>query len=379
MVYIHLKRPVRGHRVNKIVNSFANLSKKYPRQYIRPPFLSNKVPCTFKPWKNPVIGQCNHSCTDNKCNVKYCAVRVQHIWEEFLAYRRQLPADLDPYYAKDQKDYMNRMIECKKQIQRFHQSKLLKKESLHVSDFRKINHSIQKAYIENILWEKDMLEVKHQVCRDCHQCSLNLSINKDNVCSNCSPIVPYWIDDSGVKKYDVPAVLTGLTVAEKLLIQRINPLVPMVYIGHGHSGIKGHVCAFVQDVDFVAESLPNLPKNVKIVKVSKRYKNKEGEIITKVYSVRKEKVLNALHWLVRYHSEYRKAFEDGSLNINADNLSWITDPNGCGNLYDYVSSLDLPVNDDKVSLYCFQLTCCFLQIQILDKTFFFQNVYVGPK
>ena len=45
--------------------------------------------------------------------------------------------------------------------------------------------------------------------------------------------LPVWYNDEGVPQYYVPSVLSSLTQAEKLLIQRISPFVPLQHLKQG--------------------------------------------------------------------------------------------------------------------------------------------------
>jgi hypothetical protein len=49
---------------------------------------------------------------------------------------------------------------------------------------------------------------------------------------------------NNIIKYTLPSELQHLTLAEKLLIQHISPLVPVVHIKNGILGTRGHVVSF---------------------------------------------------------------------------------------------------------------------------------------
>jgi hypothetical protein len=44
--------------------------------------------------------------------------------------------------------------------------------------------------------------------------------------------------------FDLPKELAHLTMAEKLLIQRVSPLVPVIHIKNGILGVRGHIVSF---------------------------------------------------------------------------------------------------------------------------------------
>ena len=60
--------------------------------------------------------------------------------------------------------------------------------------------------------------------------------------------LPTWKTKNNIIKYTLPSELQHLTLAEKLLIQRVSPLVPVIHIKNGILGIRGHVVSFFQDI-----------------------------------------------------------------------------------------------------------------------------------
>ena len=76
--------------------------------------------------------------------------------------------------------------------------------------------------------------------------------------------------------YTVPAELSGLTIAEKLLIQRVSPFVPLSHIKNGTFGLSGHVCAFEQSVDNLFNVLPRTESDVDFIKVVQRVRAEIG-------------------------------------------------------------------------------------------------------
>ena len=180
-----------------------------------------------------------------------------------------------------------------------------------------------------------MTNIHHEICSACNECSLNLTVNQRGICPRCADkrsssnyteenvMIPIWIDDEGVKRRDVPVELECLTIAEKLLIQRVSPLIPIHHIKNGTLGIKGHVCSFMQNIDELASSLPKLPKEVKAIRMIRTHEGLDGLPTTTTYVVNRRRVMNALHWLVRYHTDYKQAYEKGDLTIDEANLDWI--------------------------------------------------------
>ena len=114
--------------------------------------------------------------------------------------------------------------------------------------------------------------------------------------------------------------LECLTIAEKLLIQRVSPLIPIHHIKNGTLGIKGHVCSFMQNIDELVSSLPKLPKEVKAIRMIRTHEGLDGLPTTKTYVVNRRRVMNALHWLVRYHKDYKQAYDGGRSHADQSKL-----------------------------------------------------------
>ena len=94
---------------------------------------------------------------------------------------------------------------------------------------------------------------------------------------------------------------------------------PLTHVKSGIMGCKGHVCCFPQRLESICTELPRLPSEVNSVKLLRKYQNESGETVSKLMTIRKEKVLKALQWLVEYNEEYR------DVKILESNLDWMGD------------------------------------------------------
>jgi hypothetical protein len=81
--------------------------------------------------------------------------------------------------------------------------------------------------------------------------------------------LPTWTE-KGEIMYHVPRKLSNLSIAEKLLIQLVSPLIPVIHIKNGILGSRGHIVSFFQDITSIATVLPRLPNEVTIVKVIRK-------------------------------------------------------------------------------------------------------------
>ena len=169
-----------------------------------------------------------------------------------------------------------------------------------------------------------------QICIKCAK-------RKDNNYFTQTKQLPLWFDSSGVARHNVPEELSSLTLAEKLLIQKISPFVPLEHIRQGVMGLKGHVCCFEQDISNVCCELPRLPTDVSIIRVVREIQAEIGNsstTSTKVYRVNKQRILAALHWLKRHNKEYKE------ISIVESNLDWLSETEG-----ELLSSGDIVDND----------------------------------
>ena len=85
-------------------------------------------------------------------------------------------------------------------------------------------------------------------------------------------------------------------------------------------GLKGHVCAFEQDIEEFMNKLPRSPKDVTVIKVLKSIQSEVGsndQSRTEAFKVRKQQVLDALRFLKKHNKVYR------DIEIDEKRLEWI--------------------------------------------------------
>ena len=201
-----------------------------------------------------------------------------------------------------------------------------------------------EKYNSFIEFEERCEAMSHSVCLCCHTASLKRKVNKKNLCVTCAShkdidyylkrdALPVWYEDGKktvgydrhLPQYHVPFVLWCLSTAEKMLIQRLSPIVPLHHIKKGVCGIKGHVCTFEQDIDEFVQRLPRSKGDTTLLRVIKTIKSEVGDVTTtniKSYIVRKERVLNALLWLKKNNPLYY------DIVIDMSNLDWIDGEEG---------------------------------------------------
>lgn len=176
-------------------------------------------------------------------------------------------------------------------------------------------------------FEATMLQLSYKKCDVCHQRRLKILVT-DGICSRCrsqkgkytfchgNKTLPTWVKNNMIK-YSVPPELQNLTIAEKLLIQRISPLIPVIHIKNGSVGSRGHVVSFFQDISGICNELPKLPTDVSVVKILRSGITAEGENVSRTLTVNRNKVISALKWLKLHNPLY------SDIKIVESNLSWM--------------------------------------------------------
>ena len=113
----------------------------------------------------------------------------------------------------------------------------------------------------------------YKFCNVCTDCYDNLGkYTTDNL------VIPYWIDDGGNIRTDVPMELESLKFAEKQLIALAKSHMNLVHLKNGTLGSTGHVVALEQDISEISTELPRLPSDVKIVKIMRKGMNRKQEV-----------------------------------------------------------------------------------------------------
>ena len=98
----------------------------------------------------------------------------------------------------------------------------------------------------------------------------------------------------------VPIELQNLTQTEEMLIARALPIMRVYIKPGGQRGYSGHCINLPQNVKELATSLPRYPKELAVIIV----KVKGRDNTFKDVSVRREKVHNALLWLIYNNPHY---------------------------------------------------------------------------
>lgn len=182
-------------------------------------------------------------------------------------------------------------------------------------------------------FEEQMKDLKHKHCICCHQVRLKMTVNKFGLCRDCEKknnpsfylehnLLPVWYKNGDVNsepQHHQPTELKDLSIAEKLLIQQVSPFVPLQHIRKGTFGLRGHVCAFEQNIEGLVTKLPRDKNSVEIIQVQQMVRSEIGSdaFQLKNYKVSRIKILRALKWLKQHNQEYK------NIQIDMTALDWI--------------------------------------------------------
>ena len=134
------------------------------------------------------------------------------------------------------------------------------------------------------------------------------------ICLQCSR------DKNSPKKFSVdnlmipstiPIELQGLTQIEEMLIARALPIMRVYIKPGGQRGYSGHCINLPQNIKDLVSTLPRYPKDLSVIIVKVRGRNNTFKDV----NVRRQKVLNALLWLLQNIPQYA----DISINLDALN------------------------------------------------------------
>ena len=217
-------------------------------------------------------------------------------------------------------------------------------------DYLNLFDITQNGSIEKQCWAKANINKFHKsvqyIVSQCIVCQeawpLKSKPRSPYVCSRCSR------DKRSPKKFScensmipshVPDEFQNLTQIEEMLIARALPIMRVYIKPGGQRGYSGHCINLPQNVKELATSLPRYPKDLAVIIVKVKGRDNTFRDVT----VRKEKVHNALIWLMNNNSHYSE------LTINEDALNSLP-VNGVPPDLMTVETDDDIVSDDNCSL-----------------------------
>jgi hypothetical protein len=137
--------------------------------------------------------------------------------------------------------------------------------------------------------------------------------------------IPYWIDRHGTIHTDVPRELNDLTFAEKQLITLASSHMTLIHLKNGTLESRGHCASVEQKISELFTNLPRKPGDLKLLNVRRSGRSSDTEVYERVSKVRKDKVLVALYWFMKYKLFYQYY----EVVIDPSNLDLMGDENEC--------------------------------------------------
>ncbi|CAB4030858.1 ATP-dependent DNA helicase PIF1, partial [Paramuricea clavata] len=182
-------------------------------------------------------------------------------------------------------------------------------------------------------------------CTICHEAwPLNSKPRSPDcyICSRCARDTKsprkFSLENSMIPS-PVPTELQNLTQVEEMLVARALPIMRVYIKPGGQRGYSGHCVNLPQNVKELATSLPRYPKDLSVIIVKVKGKDNSFRDV----AVRREKVHNALLWLVQNNPHYAE------LEINEDALNSLPENGIPADLMTVETENEIISNDDAMS------------------------------
>jgi hypothetical protein len=138
-------------------------------------------------------------------------------------------------------------------------------------------------------------------------------------------VIPYCLDGHGTIHMDVPRELSDLLFAEKQLIALASSHMLLIHLKNGTLGSRGHCVSVEQKISELFTTLPRKSGDLDLLNVRRLGRYSDNEVYEWVFKVRKDKVLAALFWLVKY----KVLYQEYEVVIDPSNLDWMGNENEC--------------------------------------------------
>jgi hypothetical protein len=152
-----------------------------------------------------------------------------------------------------------------------------------------------------------MVEFGHTTKREhnliCGSCAHNPARNNAQ-----NRVIPYCLDRHGTIHTNVPGELNDLTFAENQLIALASSHMSLIHLKNVTLGSRGNCITVEQKIAELFSTLPRKPGDLNllnVLNVRRSGRSSENEVYDRVFKVRKDKLLAALYWLVKYNVLYQ--------------------------------------------------------------------------
>ena len=141
-------------------------------------------------------------------------------------------------------------------------------------------------------------------CSVCHERRIEMEMAGKSICQRCNrdkKDIKMFSSANNMDPQPMPSELQDLTIIEQQLISRLAPVINIHMLKHGGIAANGHCVTFTQNVNEPAQILPQLPKDIKIIRVRRKGANDTS----KDFNVRRSIVEKALNWLKKNNEAYQ--------------------------------------------------------------------------
>ena len=278
-------------------------------------------------------------------------LRLENRRKHDCEYRRKKRANETGVQQQAKKSRTSQELETNVDTNSHQSCSINDSETKNQDNYLKEFDSIKNGSIHEQFWAKANIKKFHKSveffiskCSICHEAWPLKSKPKspsDYECSRC------FRDKKSPKKFSlensmipsaIPQELKDLTQVEEMLIARALPIMRVYIKPGGQRGYSGHCINLPQNVKELATSLPRYPNELSVIIVKAKGKNNTFKDLT----VRKQKVHNALLWLIQNNPHYC------DLQINATALNSLPE-NGVPPGLMTVETDDDIVSDDNCS------------------------------
>ena len=150
----------------------------------------------------------------------------------------------------------------------------------------------------------DAVRLPDNACSNCQAKTVGLKVNlvgDQHLCTLCGRQGSKRFRKFGPQNHmvpgDQPPELQGLSLAEVAAISLRLPVVSVYRQGQGNR-MKGHSVSFPQDIVPLVDELPRFPRDLNLIHI------KSPGTSTKILHVRKQRILEAINWLIRHNPGY---------------------------------------------------------------------------
>ena len=253
--------------------------------------------------------QTNHHNQLQSCTVTRCVTQTKPIQTQKEMQTQTLPMVHSNTSDKTSHDEVS--MQCESTV-----LQQLQKESCNNASCTS-EHSQSHANTMNN-FHNQQVQWKQSLCTTCHE----MWPSRYKTCKHMYECKRCTCDKSTPKKYSqannmnpgsVPECLQDLTQIEEMLIARASPIMYIYKKQGGQRGYKGHVLNLSQDVQSLLDKLPPNINNLPILVLRRSGTNDTYADFT----VRRDKILNALIWLQKNNPFYKSIVID---HINIQQL-----------------------------------------------------------